>query len=442
MSARRVALEALLDITGGGAYANLRLKQARQQTADARDGAFVTAIVYGVLDHLLYIDFVLSHFTKTNPKPAIRGILRIGVCELLFMRTPQSAACNEGVRLTKEIGKGGLAGYVNGVLRAVARAKNEGGLPVIPEEPLAERLSIQYSWPQWLVEDWIARYGGEFTEELLGYEDDTALCVRPQPPMTAGELSEYLTKKNIPFAPGRHLPDCFKLQTGIDVTRDEQFLSGRMTVQGESAMLACHAAGIQPGMKVLDACAAPGGKTAYLYALSGGKAALTAWELHPHRKELLDNTLARLNVPAQTKIQDAARRAPEYDGKFDLVLVDAPCSGFGVAESKPDLRYGKTAQGVAALKQTQARILNTVKEYVAPGGILLYITCTISPMENEEQVRAFLDTNPDFALDDLSPYLPASIPGREAGMLQLFPNRDGVEGFFIARMRKKHGGQP
>lgn len=431
MSIRRIALEALMDITDKGAYANLRLKKAQSELCE-QDARWVAAAVYETLDHLLYIDYVLAQYVKGTQKPAMRGILRMGACELLFLRTPTAAAVNESVKLVKEIGKTALSGFVNGVLRALARNLNNP--PPLPADA-AQRLSIQYSWPLWLVEEWLERFGETDTEALLS-APPPPMTLRPQPPYTIAEFAAELDRRNMAYTTGELDPSCLKLARGYDVAQDTLFQDGRIAVQSESSMLVCRACGVQPGMQVLDACAAPGGKSAYLYALCG-EIGLIAWELHEHRKELLDRTLERLHVKARTSVQDAAEPVPECHEMFDVVLVDAPCSGLGVASGKPDVRYSKSPEAVEELALLQLRILDTCSSYVRPGGALIYASCTISRKENEEQILSFVSRWPEFSLCDLAPYLPPALPGIEQGMTQLLPHRDHTEGFFIARMTRK-----
>ncbi|MDD3920366.1 MAG: 16S rRNA (cytosine(967)-C(5))-methyltransferase RsmB [Eubacteriales bacterium] len=431
MSVRRRALEALTDVTDRGAYANLRLKSA-QQGLSLQDAAFVSALVYETLDHLLYIDHVLSAFIKGSQKPVIRGILRMGVCQLLYMHVPISAAVNESVKLAKEVGKNALSGYVNGVLRHVAQEKD--ALPPLPSDPV-QRMSIQYSWPIWLVQEWTARFGTAETERLLACPP-AKTALRPQPPYTVEQLSKLLTQMQIGFMPGKLAHDCLLLDSGFDIVNQPQFNEGCYTVQSESAMLVCRACGVEPGMRILDACAAPGGKSAYLYALAGGDCKLFSWELYPHRAELMQNTFSRLHVQADISVQDAAEPRPDAIAQYDVVLIDAPCSGLGVAGSKPDVRYAKSSEGIFELAKLQERILNTCAAYVKPGGVLVYATCTISTTENEEQITRFLAMHAEYALETLVPYLPEAIPGLQSGMVQLLPQRDGVEGFFMARLRK------
>lgn len=429
-TARRAALDALTDILAGGAYANLRLKQL--PALDARDVAFVSALVYTALDNLTYLDYIIAHYARGRLNGTVRNILRLGVCQLMFMDTPVSAACNESVKLTKEVGKGALSGYVNGVMRAISRGMQQDALPPLPEEPAA-RLSIRYSFPQYMAEEYISRYGYEFAEEMLAYKQPPGITVRAQWPYTSDELAAELDKRGVDFTRGKLCGDAFCIRDGALVTQDALFTSGRLTIQSESAMLACRALAPKPDMRILDACAAPGGKTAYIYSLMRGRGGLTAWELHGHRMQLTQNTLERLNVRGvECAVRDASIPAPELNGSFDAVLVDAPCSGLGVT-GKPDARYKKSDEAIEGLAQLQRAILAVCSEYVKPGGRLVYSTCTISARENEDVATAFLAAHGDFVpvKDALPQCLAPRVPQGQAG-IQLFPHLDDTEGFFIA----------
>ena len=433
MSVRRIALLALLDITEGGAYANLRLKEA-ERGLPRQDAKWVSAAVYETLDHLIYIDYVLSRYTKGRQKPAIRGILRMGVCQVMFMGTPPSAACNESVKLAKEIGKGALAGYVNGVLRAVCR---DAGQAVPLPENARERLSVQYSYPRWLVDLYADAYGETFTEAMLSAEV-RELTIRAQAPYTAEELEAWLAAQKIPYSRGTAVPEAFRLQAGFDIAAEPLFQNGQITVQSESAMLVCRALGARPGMRVLDACAAPGVKTAYLSMLMENAGLIDAWELHAHRCELMKKTLDRLRVKnAEILQRDASKRYPECGEAYDAVLLDAPCSGLGV-HGKPDARYGKSLAVIQELAALQAQLLDCCASCVKPGGVLVYSTCTISPPENEACARAFLARHGEFDAVGFDACLPEPLRKRAAGgMLQLFPHLDGMEGFFLAKFTRK-----
>ncbi|HWQ59277.1 MAG TPA: 16S rRNA (cytosine(967)-C(5))-methyltransferase RsmB, partial [Clostridia bacterium] len=390
MSVRRRALEALRDVTEKGAYANLRLKQAAAGLP-ARDAAWVTAAVYTALDHLAYIDLAISAYAKGKLDKAVLAVLRLGIAQAEFMDTPKSAACDESVRLVKEIGKAALAGYVNAVMRAVCA----NGMPSLPGEP-RERLAVAFGYPRWLVDEYADMYGLDFTEKLMSSKPG-GFTVRAQYPYTARELETSLTGRGMAFRRGTYGSEAFILEKGFDVANDPLFLEGKLAVQSEGAMLACRAALPKPGMRILDCCAAPGGKSAYLASLMGNEGSIEAWELHEHRAKLTEKTLARLNASiVKVARRDATAFDERYADSFDAVLIDAPCSGFGLT-GKPDVRYAKTSEAVDGLARTQKELLDVCSRYVRPGGRLVYATCTISARENGAQAERFLAEHTDFA---------------------------------------------
>jgi 16S rRNA (cytosine967-C5)-methyltransferase len=395
LNARRQALDALCDITDRGAYANLRVKQLTSSLPE-REAKLAAALVYHTLDHLLTIDYYLAHFVKGSQKPVIRGILRLGVCELLFLSTPAHAAVSESVLLTKEVGKDGLSGFVNAVLRNIDRSR--AALPPFPAEP-AKRLSIQYSYPEWIVIEWVSRFGEMQTEALLA-RPASFIHVRAQYPFSRDELQKALP---VTSTVNQLDDNSLSLASGFDLASHPLFLEGKFTVMGEGAMLAC---------------------------LMKNDIRLTCFELHAHRKELLDKTLMRLNVSAETLEKDAAEYDPAFEQVFDGVLIDAPCSGLGLLGDKPDIRYSKTDADITALVEIQKNILESCARYVKPGGVLVYATCTISRRENEEQLDAFLRAHGAFALEKI----PISV--ENDGQIQLLPHVHHTDGFYIARMRR------
>lgn len=432
-NARKAALQALMQVTEEDAYANLALKECLAGL-DPKAAKWASAAVYTTLDHLITIDHILAFYAKGRQKPVIRNILRLGVCQAIYMSVPESAACNESVKLAKAAGKGALAGYVNGVMRSVC--KNKGELPPIPETA-AERISIEKSWPLWLVEEYLAQYSEEFTKKLLTPRPPF-MTVRPQYPYTAEQLESAMRERGWAFERGALMADAFRLKKGFDPAKEPLFQEGGLTVQSESAMLVCQAVGAKPGMKILDACAAPGGKTAYLASIMKNQGEILAWELHPHRRELMDKTLKRLNVTiAATQVQDASLLREDLLEAFDAVLVDAPCSGLGVP-GKPDARYRKNGEMIDELHRVQIAILEQTSKYLKRGGALIYATCTVSKRENEDTVEEFLSGHSEFSRSPLAPFLPSVLRERERmGMLQLFPHLDGTEGFFLSRMVKQ-----
>ncbi|MBR0435872.1 MAG: 16S rRNA (cytosine(967)-C(5))-methyltransferase RsmB [Clostridia bacterium] len=408
LSVRRAALETLVSIFEDGAYANLALKDAAR-TAAPSDVPYLYALVNETIVRGAYLDYVLSHFCKRQ-KRTVRNLLRMAGTELLFLNTPSHAVVNESVSLCREVGKAPSAGLVNAVLRRLDRERD--ALPPLPDDP-EERLSIAYGVPRFLVREWLASYGEAETEALL-MRKPVGTEVRAQYPFTTEELLEALPVG----AERRPLdPNCVRLSESFDLEHSELFLSGKLAVQNEGAMLICRALGDVRGKKILDACAAPGGKTAYLASLSENTAELVAWELHPHRKALLDATLNRLHVRANTACIDATEPQEAYCGAFDAVLLDVPCSGFGLLADKPDVRLNKSERTIAELTGIQDRILDVCSRCVKRNGVLVYATCTISKRENGERVRAFLSAHPAFRL---------------VSERQLLPTRDGTNGFYYA----------
>lgn len=412
MSVRRIALETLISITEDAAYANLALKSAavRVEPSEVR---FLYALVYNALEHRGYVEYLLSHYTKRQ-KRTVRNLLLLSGSELLYMSTPSHATIHSAVELCKAMGKRDSCGLVNAVLRRLDRERNDP--PKLPDDPVV-RLSVLTGYPQFLLREWVELYGVDFTEAFVTHPP-LGTQVRAQYPCTTESLQKALP---IPVERGNADPNCLHLSEGIDIESLPEFLNGQLAVQNEGAMCICRALNARKGDRILDACAAPGGKTAYLASLLENEAELVAWELHPHRKELLDATLRRLNVFATTAVMDAAVIYEEFTESFDRVLLDVPCSGFGLLSDKPDLRYRKTEADVIEIAKVQSAILNACHRYVRHGGTLVYATCTISRRENMEQVQQFLKEHSEFILESEKQY---------------FPHTDGVDGFYHATMKR------
>ena len=408
-SLRKDALLALVDIVEEGAYANLRLKQIKRSPQDT---AFIGALVYASLEHLKWCDYMLSHYVKPQKKLA-RNILRMSLAELFFMSTPEHAAVNAAVELCKECGKGASSGLVNAVLRHILNDKDS--LPPLPDDPL-ERLSVQFSCPKWALSEWLQRFGEADTEAMLSLEGP-GMEVRAQYPYSSEALANAL---KVPYQRGKLDNNCFKLEKSLTLSSLPLFREGKIAVQGEGAMAICRFLGDVEGKRVLDACAAPGGKSAYLYSLTRGNIDLSCLDVHPHRVSLMSNTFTRLGVKASCVEMDATLPCEKFEKQFDAVLVDAPCTGLGLLREKPDLGLSKKETDRDSLAPLQQKLLNACCAYVKEGGTLVYSTCTVSQKENEEQVRAFLEMHPAFRLE---------------AQRQLLPHIDGTGGFYMARMR-------
>lgn len=431
MSVRRRALETLRAVTERGAYANLALKQA-QRGLDARDAAWVAAAVYTTLDHLAYIDLAIDRYAKGKRDAAINAILRLGMAQAFFMDTPPSAACNESVNLARETGKAALSGYVNAVMRTACRE----GLPELPENA-RDRLTCEFGYPAWLVDEYIEDYGEAGARSLMAAKN-VGLTLRAQHPFTASELEAELDARGVSYTRGKKEPEAFVLQRGFDVEKEPLFTEGKIAVMSESAMLVCRSvcAGLDENAMILDCCAAPGGKSAGISSFMRGEGHIDAWEKHPHRAELMANTLGRLHVDnVSVTCRDAGAPADDACVKYDAVLADVPCSGFGVP-GKPDIRYKKTDEDIEALVREQKRIIDAVSRLVKPGGKLVYATCTVSRRENGRQAARFLAEHKEFGPS--AETLPACIRERAVdGGVQLLQDKDGTDGFYIAAFVRK-----
>ncbi len=430
--ARRAAADVLLFV-GRGAYVNLALKEELPAVPEQNRG-FCSALVYTVLENQIYLDWLIAKFAKGPLKPAVRVVLRLGLCQALLMGVPESAAVNESVRLIKAMGKPALAGFVNGVLRAALREKST---LVPPSGKDAKALSIRRSTPEWIAEGFIGRFGPELAEEILSHPGERG-SVRVNTLKT--DVAAAREALGFPAVPGRFVPEVLRFDSAEgDLSAHALFKTGRIALMSEASALVCRAADPKPGQKVLDACAAPGGKTAALAAIANNRAKITAWDLHPHRVELIRAACERLGVGGvAAEARDASVFDPACAELFDVALIDAPCSGLGVS-GKPDLRLNKTKEDVFALAELQLAILSACAHYVKPGGALVYSTCTISKPENEDVTDAFLASFSDFYPGDLSPFFPPDFDGSRlaGGRVQLIPPIDGVNGFYISRMLRK-----
>lgn len=440
--ARKLALEVLCDVHQKGAYANLSLNEKLQAARQLKpeDRRLATGLVYGVLENQIRIDHALKGFIAHQVKePAQTDILRMGAYQILFLdRVPDRAAVDEAVKLTRAIGMESSTGFVNAVLRNLARQKDELKWPA-REEDLRNYLHVMTSTPLWLVDRLIADYGEEEAEKILSHREETpCLTVRPNL-HTSGdeELIRMLEEKQIKWHRGA-APHAFLLEGISELTYDQDYRNGKYSVQGQSSMLAAEAVQAKPGMRILDACAAPGGKSAYLCETMQLTGRVFAWELHETRALLLDAVKRRLRLEnLRIAVRDATQPMQDWESTLDAVLLDAPCSGTGVVTQKPDIKQRLKAEDIPAIAETQKKLLDTLSAYVKVGGTLVYSTCSILPEENALQVKAFLERHPNFALEPLPASFPQELRSRQGEHgLQLQAYRDGVEGFFIARMRR------
>ena len=443
MDAREAAMLALNACQRQGGWSDGALKkQLAAAELSGRDAALATQLCFGVLQNQMLLDFYLSKFSNI-PLKRMEGkvvqTLRLGAYQMLFLtRIPHSAAVNSAVTLVKTHCKNPrAAGMVNGILRSMERSLQN--MPVIPQGDPVAYLSTLYSHPEWLVKEFILSLGEEETAQLLAADNSqppTAVMVNTTR-TTAEELKTMLEDDHVEAEPHPWLENCLLLHRTGDLERLEAFQQGLFYVQDPASRLAVLAAGAKPGMKVLDCCAAPGGKSFAAAIAMENQGEIVSCDLHPHKKKLIQAGADRLGLTIiSPKTADGKVFRPEWENAFDLVLVAAPCSGLGVIRKKPDIRY-KDPAPLADLPAVQLDILRNAARYVKPGGTLMYSTCTLLYRENGEVVETFLAENNSYKAEAFP--LPGPVGLVQGGSVTLWPHRHGTDGFFISKMRREEG---
>ncbi len=441
MPSRRMALRVIRQVTEQGAYASLALDTALNNCGlIAADRRLVSRLVYDTLDHLIYLDWVLGQvMAREDTDIKLRNILRLGACQILLEdRIPESAATNTSVQLCVELGMEGLKGVCNGILRNLVRKKDELIFPDPETEP-DKAASIRYSLPEWL---WIRlreSYGTEEAGAIASFRmEDAGWTLRPNLTKLGDAKFEALLDKKVWEKEKLDIPHAWRIRGALDIGRDADFTGGFYSIMSPSSMMVCQALDAKRGQQILDCCAAPGGKTCYIAEMMAGTGRVQAWDIHDHRVALIEAQARRLGLEnIRPMIRDAAKRREDLVQAMDAVLLDAPCSGLGVMAEKPDIKLRVSEASVQELTELQAKLLDTVCEYVRPGGILVYSTCSILPEEDEEQVTAFLQRHPEFKAQELPVTIPEKYRKYRKNGLQLLTYRDGVEGFYLCRMKRK-----
>ena len=433
MDARETALRALITCRRQSGWSNAVLKQTiAQEKLDSRDAALATRLCYGVVQNRGRLDFYLAQLLKGSVKklhPAVRDILHLGLYQIYDLdKIPDSAAVNESVRLARKYGAPGSDRLVNGVLRNAVRTK--GCL----QEPVS--YADKYSHPEELITLLKAALPKGTLESVLIADNQAPQTVVQVNTLkiTREGLLERLAAEGVAATPHGWMPDCLILGGTGSIEKLPSFQQGLFYVQDPASKLSVQCAGLQEGFRVLDCCAAPGGKSFAAAIAMHGTGKITSCDVHPHKVSLIENGAGRLGLENITaRLQDASVFVPEWEEQMDAVLVDAPCSGLGIIRKKPDIRY-RDLKETEALPELQKSILWSQARYVKKGGVLLYSTCTLLPRENEEVVAAFLAAHPEFSLEKLA--LPPVFPENETGMLTLLPGQRDTDGFFISKMRR------
>ncbi|MDD6215496.1 MAG: 16S rRNA (cytosine(967)-C(5))-methyltransferase RsmB [Roseburia sp.] len=432
---RELVLEILMQVTKEGEYSHLVIRSVleKYQYLEKQERAFLTRVSEGTLEYMIELDYIINQFSKVKVnkmKPVIRNIMRMSVYQLKYMDSvPASAACNEAVKLAKRKGFSSLSGFVNGVLRNIARNLDQITYPKEEEDPV-QFLSVCYSMPEWIVTKWIRDYGMELTKEILSaFLTDAPImirtnCTKISPDALEERLkSEHVTVKKAALEDAKELDYAFLISDFDYLNALPSFQEGLFYVQDISSMMVAEYADPKEGDVVVDVCAAPGGKSIHIAEKLNGTGMVFARDLTEYKVSLIEENIARhqlANIKAQQ--QDALVLDESMIGKADIVVADLPCSGLGVMRKKTDIKYKMDEAKQKDLEKLQREMLAVVHKYVRAGGTLLYSTCTINRGENEENAAWFLKEYPEFEL---------------VKSKQFFPKKEYGDGFFLAKFIRK-----
>ena len=430
ISTRELALDILLEVNEKEQYSHLVLRDVlnKYQYLEKQERAFLTRLAEGTIEHMLEMDFIIDSFSKVKVKkmkPLIRNLLRMSVYQFKYMDSiPDAAVCNEAVKLAKKRGFGQLRGFVNGVLRNIARNMEKLNYPNEKTEPELF-LEVMYSVPRWIVKQWIKSYGYETTKSICqSFLEEKPITIRTNlTKITPQELKQRLEQESVLVEEIEHLPYAFAIH-GFDYLQSlESFAEGLFYVQDVSSMMVAETAAPKTDDYIIDVCAAPGGKSSHLAEKLNGSGMVEARDLTEYKVSLIEENIERHGFSNMKAIQMDATILDEASvEKADILICDLPCSGLGVMGKKTDIRYKMTPEKQKDLVELQKEILRTVHTYVKQGGKLIYSTCTIHKGENEEMMEWFLKEFPQFTM---------------ISQKQMFPGKQFHDGFFIAELKRE-----
>lgn len=439
-NARLTAVQIINSVFNDGAYANIALGKALgKQKHSELDRRFVTELVYGTIKAKGTIDWLLEQLVSrplNKIEPIILNILRLGVFQIYFLeRIPASAACNESVNLAKKYGHDGVVKFVNGVLRGAVRSKTSIVYPDAEKDP-KQYLALKEMHPEWLVKRWLKQFGFEDTQILCRFDNESPpLTLRVNTLVTDRKtLLAQLLEDEFEAEPSRWCDDGIVCNKIPSLSLLFSKYNNEFYIQDESSMLVAPILSPKPGETVIDVCSAPGGKTTHLAQLMQNKGIIYATDIHEHKIALIEENSKRLGIKIiKPSVNDAAEFNPEWEAVADCVLVDAPCSGLGVLRRRAEARWRKTKLDLKTFPPLQRDILRNAARYVKPGGRLVYSTCTLEQAENHYIPAEFLENNPNWQYAAFSHPLTGDIVDE----LQLLPQREGTDGFYICALVRK-----
>lgn len=445
---RKEAVQILLKVFGEGAYSSILLQQTFNSHPEwnARQKGLISNLVYTVLTHYLRLECMINLYSKTPVKkmePYVAMVLMVSTAQFLWMdKIPQSAVVDEAVKLINKSPYRRLAGFVNAILRTMLRENLRESWPEAGTD-LLEHLSVRYSIPRWILEMWEQAYGPEKTRQIAQYLTiPRNLSIRCNTLVTTREELEAKLVSRLgeeKVRRGKCCPESLVLEGAGNFAQWPEFQEGLFTVQDESSMVCAHVLDPQPGEKVLDMCAAPGGKSSHIAQLMGNQGLVVSRDVHEHKIKLMQNTADRLGLKImKPELGDALEAKTSDHEAWDRVLLDAPCSGLGIIRNKPDLKIHKTPRELQELVELQRQMLDRAADQVRPGGVLVYSTCTLHPGENEDNVAWFLARHPEYESVSAADCVPEGFPQVQVSerYTYVFPEKDHFDGFFIAKFRK------
>lgn len=444
---REVILGILMEVTEQEAYSHIALRDTldKYQYLPKRDRAFVSRVTEGTLENLIQIDYIIECFSKVpihNMKPLIRNLLRMSIYQLKYMDSvPDSAVVNEAVRIAQKRGFYNLKGFVNGVLRTAAREMVHIAYPSPKDDPV-EYLSVSYSMPQWILHKWLGQFSFEEVEKMCdSFQDESPVTLRLRTNhVSKEEIIASLQDEGCEVWQHPYLDYAVRISGFNYLQALTAFRQGWIYVQDVSSMLVAEIAAPNWGDYCIDVCAAPGGKSIHLADKLKGSGYVEARDKSEDKVDLIQANIDRLGmINMVAALRDATVFDQDSFHKADIVLCDVPCSGLGVIGKKQDVRYRMNPTRQEELIRIQRRILSVSQNYVKPGGVLIYSTCTIGADENQLNLKYFLENYP-FRLESIDPYIPEQLRCRTSagGYLQLLPGIHLTDGFFLARLKRNH----